>query len=62
MEDKKVKFLRIYADIPENLRKDIIAVIDDKTYTWDSSYFEIKDNTTELGKKILKNLEETNIL
>ena len=61
MEKDKEKFLRIYADIPDSLRADIIAVIDEKTYTWNTAYFEIKNNT-ELGGKILKTLESIGIL
>jgi len=61
MEDKKAKFLKVYANIPEGLRSDIIVVVDKKTYTWNTSYFEIKDNT-ELGKKILKALENMGLL
>ena len=61
MEDKKAKFLKIYANILDNLRNDIIAVVNDKTYTWNSAYFEIKNNT-ELGKKILKELNLTKII
>lgn len=60
-EDKREKFLEIYANVPDNLRSDIIAVIDDKTYTWDTAYFEIKNNT-ELGKKLLKELEVTKVI
>lgn len=56
MEDKREKFLRMYANIPEGLRGDIVAVVDEKTYTWNIAYIEIKDNT-ELGKKLLKALE-----
>jgi len=61
MEDKKAKFLGIYANVPDNLRGDIIAVVDDKTYTWNTAYFEIK-NDTELGKKILKELVVTKVI
>jgi hypothetical protein len=61
MEDKKSKFLGIYADVLDNLRRDIIAVVDDKTYTWNTAYFEIK-NDTELGKKILKELVVTKVI
>ncbi len=56
MEDEKAKFLKIFGNIPENLRGDIIAVIDEKPYTWNVAYIEIR-NDTELGKKILKELE-----
>ncbi len=61
MENKREKFLQIYADVPDELRSDIIVVIDDKTYTWNTAYFEIKDDTL-LGKKILKALEELKIV
>ncbi len=44
--------MAIYANVPDNLRRDIIAVVDEKTYTWNSAYFEIK-NSTELGRKRL---------
>ena len=55
-EDKRAKFLRIYAKLPEGVKEDILIVVDQKPYTWDSSYIEIKDNTL-LGQKILKALE-----
>ena len=61
MEERREKFLRIYANVPEGLRKDIIALVDGKTYNWNVSYFEIKENT-KLGEKILKALEELGIL
>jgi len=61
MENKREKFLRIFSNIPENLREDIIAVINGKTYTWNIAFLEIKDKT-ELGKKILKALENTKII
>ena len=59
--EKRAKFLRIFANIPEDLRNDIIALADDKTYTWNTAYFEIKDDTS-LGKKLLKALEENKII
>lgn len=60
-EDKRAKFLKSYANVPDALREDILVVIDNKTYTWNSAYIEIKDET-ELGSKILKSLENMNIL
>ena len=60
-EDKKAEFLRAYAGVPEQLRGEIITLIDSKSYTWDSAYFEVK-NDTELGKKILNTLTETGII
>ena len=60
-EDKRAKFLKIYADVPEGLRKDIIVVIEKKPYTWNTAFIEIEENTT-LGKKILKVLEDIKII
>ena len=60
-EDKRAKFLRIYANIPESIRGDIMVVIDKKPYTWNTSFIEIEEDT-QLGKKILKILEEMNII
>jgi len=61
MEDAKEKFLTSYANIPENLRREIVAIVDEKTYTWDASYFEIKNNTP-LSNKILNNLISLGII
>lgn len=61
MENKREKFLRIFANVPEDLRRNIIAVVDGKTYTWNTAFLEI-DDKTELGKKILKTLEDTKII
>lgn len=51
------RFLKAYASVPEKLREDIVAVIGDKTYSWDSAYLEI-NGKTPLGNKILRKLEE----
>lgn len=62
MEDKKTKFMKIFANIPEKIRgEDIIAVVDDKPFTWNTAMIEIK-NDTELGKKILTMLEKLKII
>lgn len=61
MEDKRAKFLGIFANVPEGLRQDILVVVDKKPYTWNIAYLEIKEKTP-LGKKILKILEEIGIL
>lgn len=57
----KEKFLRAYSNLPENLRGEIIVVVDEKTYTWNTVYFEVKENTT-LSKKLLKTLVETGLI
>ena len=57
----KEKFLSAYADVPNPLRKEIIVVIEGKTYTWDASYFEINNNT-KLSEKILNTLAQIKII
>jgi hypothetical protein len=62
MEHLKEKFLKIYANIPINLRDEIILVLDDgRPITWDVAYFEIK-NSTELSQSMLKNLKELDLI
>jgi hypothetical protein len=61
IEDKRAKFMRIFANIQENLREDIIVVIDKKPYTWNTAFIEIRENT-QLGNKILKVLGEIEII
>lgn len=61
MEDLKEKFFRIYSELLEPLRKEIVVVVDEKTYSWNSAYFELKNNTS-LGEKILKNMKELGLI
>jgi len=55
------KFMKTYSNLPLNLRKDIVIVIDKEPITWNVAYLEI-DQKTKKGKKILKKLEELNII
>ena len=57
----KERFFKVYANIPINLRKEIILVIDEKPISWDVAYLEIKGNTV-IGQKILKKLSELKII
>lgn len=50
------RFLKIYANLPEPERYQIIAIVNDKTYSWNVAFQEISNNT-ELGKKILQKIE-----
>ena len=57
----KEKFLKTYANLPEPEREQIIAVVDEKTYSWNVAFNEIS-NDTILGKKILKKIQDLGIL
>lgn len=61
LEDIKAKFMRAYANLPVPERSQVVAVIEDKPYSWDVAYAEIS-STTELGKKILKKMNLLGIL
>jgi len=53
----RARFLNAYASVPEKLREDIIAVIDDRPYSWNASFIEV-NGKTPLGDRIIKKLEE----
>jgi len=61
MKMSKEKFFKVFANLPEPEREQVIAIIDNKTYSWNIAYNEIS-NGTELGKKILKKLEALELL
>lgn len=58
---KKENFLKIYANIPMNIREEIILVLDDEPITWKVAKMEI-DGETKLGKEILGKLETLKII
>ncbi len=55
-------FLKLYSNMPLNLRKEVILVLKEKgPISWEVAYLEVK-NKTELGKIILKKLSELKII
>jgi hypothetical protein len=62
MNNLREKFLKIYANIPINLRDEIILVLDDKgSISWNVAYIEIKANS-EISRKILEELNELKLI
>lgn len=55
------RFERVYFNVPEAEKKLAIAIIDDKTITWDEAYKEIKKDTA-LGKAIIEKLIKHEII
>jgi hypothetical protein len=51
----KERFLKVYSNLPEDIRKEIIIVIDGKSYTWNAASVEII-NDTSLGEHIIEKL------
>lgn len=59
--ESRAKFLKAFANIPDAAREDIVAVIDEKPYTWNAAMFEVKNNT-DIGHKIIKQLRGLKII
>jgi len=58
---KKVKFYKVYSNLPLNLREDVVCVIDNEPLSWRVAKVEI-DNGTKLSEKILKQLSDLVII
>lgn len=59
--DVKAKFQQIYANLPLNQRSEIVVVVDDEPFTWNSAKIEV-ENDTEKGKQILDKLVELQLV
>lgn len=56
------KFLKVYANLPIAVRKEIIYTSEKEgPISWEVAYLEIKNNT-KLGQEIVKKLEELKII
>lgn len=56
------RFLKIYANLPINLREEIILVLPEVgSITWSIAYIEIKKQT-KLSEEILKKINELGII
>ncbi len=64
-QENREKFLRAYANLPLNTRKEIILVLKEEgikqPITWEVAFFEVKNNTSN-SEKILKKLEGLGII
>jgi hypothetical protein len=59
--DKKAQFLKTYANLPSAAREEIIVVVDNEPYTWQSAKLEVEQDTP-IGHKILEILTRLKIL
>ncbi|HAO81125.1 MAG: hypothetical protein UV57_C0017G0007 [Parcubacteria group bacterium GW2011_GWD2_43_10] len=60
MEEKE-RFLRVFANLPLGVRKEIILVLNDQPITWEVAFIEV-DNDTELSHEILERLSELKLI
>ena len=56
MDELRTKFHKVFANLPINIRQEIIAVIDGQPMTWYVCWLEIEQKT-KWGDKILKYLD-----
>lgn len=61
METLRENFLKVYANLPLNVRDEIILVFEGKPLTWNVAYLEVKANTDN-GTKILKELNDLKLI
>ena len=61
MEHPRERFLKTYANIPLNLREDVILVIDEQPISWKVAFLEVKANTGN-SAKILESLERLELI
>ncbi|MEK9167935.1 MAG: hypothetical protein AAB769_01225 [Patescibacteria group bacterium] len=61
METLRENFLKVYANIPLNLRDEIVLVFENKPISWNVAYLEIKSNS-DLSTKILSELKELKLI
>lgn len=59
--DIKSLFLKTYANLPRGSREEIIAVVKNEPYTWQSAKLEVEQDTA-IGKEILQLLIDLKIL
>ena len=58
----KDRFFKVYANLPINLREEIVLVLPGRgPITWNVAYLEI-NNDTKLGEEIVKKLIELKII
>ncbi|MBL7169534.1 MAG: hypothetical protein ISS48_00770 [Candidatus Aenigmarchaeota archaeon] len=55
------KFLKAFANLPEDERSQIIVIIENRPYSWGRAYDEIKAET-ELGSKILEKMHKLGLI
>jgi len=57
----KDRFMRVYANLPEDVRKEVIVVVDATPYSWNAAYAEVQKGTP-LGKTIIEKLNAMGLI
>lgn len=63
--NRRERFLRAYANLPLNTRKEVILLLEEEgikqPITWEVAYLEVKNNTPR-SERILEKLEELKLI
>jgi len=59
--DRKAQFFKVYANLPQATREEIVAVIEGEPYSWQAAKLEVEQNTPT-AEKILELLVKLKIL
>jgi hypothetical protein len=59
--DKKAQFFKVYANLPQVSREEIVVVIHNEPYTWQAARLEVEQDTL-IGEEILETLVKLKIL
>lgn len=59
--DNDNRFFKVYANLPLNLRDEVVLVIDGESMTWRVANIEISSETS-MGKQVLNKLIELKII
>ncbi len=57
----KDRFLKVFSNLPEDMRREIIVLVNQKPYTWNAAYVEVINNT-RLAETIVKKLVEMEVI
>ena len=60
MDKLKRKFIKIYANIPIGARSEIVAIVDEKTLTFNQIYDKVIEG--QVAEKALKNMKAMEII
>jgi len=59
--DRKERFLKVYVNLPINLREEVVMVVNEVPISWNVAYLEVKNNTV-LGATILEKLDALKVI
>jgi len=61
MDERVSNFIKVYSKLPKELIDQIVVYVEEKPYTWEAIYFEVK-NKTPISNKILNTLSSMKII